>query len=576
VNGAIWYDCAGVLIVALPAPARRRAIGYPRVSDDKQASEDKTSLQTQADEIRAYCDQHGYELVGIYPEVHTGQELWEREVLTKIREMLRRGVADVLVPYTIDRFARDPDHQAILFSEAAHYGYEIEFVDGGPPDNTPEGGLLRYIKAYAAKREVLAFVERQMRGRRARAQSGKLQGQGARLYGYTYHPETGTRTILESEAEVVRMIYGWAEEGLAERGIMSRLWKLGIPSPSVGHRTFKDGRTPTWGTGGVHGILTNPAYKGETYQFRWKAGKKSKQIPVSLRPEDEWIRLPDGVTPPIIAPDRWDRILAIHQANRGSKTRNRKHPSLLRGLLRCERCGTGSWVGWMRERRVYRCGSYATPSGRCGASQVPADWLENAVWSAIAARFKDRQWIADEIRALHERESGETQLAMNMGALERRISEITTRQQRLIVRFGEGDDSFPWELVESEVKRLQAERQRLEGDLASMRAESVQQHAAMAWLTDLVATCEQIAGGIDELEFEDRRELLELLQTTVKHDGRTWSLRAGIPVKGVPQIEARGDQGGEKSVVPLRTATISAPAPIGPCSPYLTTWSASP
>src|SRR5215208_1732657 len=129
--------------------AVKRAIIYLRVSSTRQ--EDNASLPTQEQAARNYCGRHGYAIVDVCREIHTGQELWERDVLTDVRARIRRGEANVLLAYSVDRLARDPDHQAIVIGEAVHHGCDVEFVDE-PPDDSPEAGLIRYVKAYAGKR----------------------------------------------------------------------------------------------------------------------------------------------------------------------------------------------------------------------------------------------------------------------------------------------------------------------------------------------------------------------------------------------------------------------------------------
>ena len=64
----------------------------------------------------------------------------------------------------------------------------------------------------------------------------------------------GLPKIVESEAEVVRMIYRWFMEGMTPSAIASELMKQGIPSPPG---------KGTWYPSTVKSILSNEKYKGD-------------------------------------------------------------------------------------------------------------------------------------------------------------------------------------------------------------------------------------------------------------------------------------------------------------------------
>ena len=61
---------------------------YVRVSTTGQ--EDNASLDTQEAACRAYAAAHGYRVVGVYRDVHTGMELHQRPRLGELRGAVRR------------------------------------------------------------------------------------------------------------------------------------------------------------------------------------------------------------------------------------------------------------------------------------------------------------------------------------------------------------------------------------------------------------------------------------------------------------------------------------------------------
>src|SRR5688572_21684015 len=135
-------------IALAPTTAPRAAI-YVRVSSQQQEREG-TSLETQEAACRRFCDERGFVLTeDVYREVFSGQQLWERRALSRLRDAVRRGDIDVIVCYSVDRLARDAVHLGVIITEAEHAGCAVEFVSE-PLDDTPEGQLVRFIKGFAA------------------------------------------------------------------------------------------------------------------------------------------------------------------------------------------------------------------------------------------------------------------------------------------------------------------------------------------------------------------------------------------------------------------------------------------
>ncbi len=103
-----------------------RAIVYSRVSTDAQ-ERDGTSLETQERaclELAADC---GWRVVRCIRDAASGATL-EREGVEELRGALRRGEADVVVSYAVDRLSRSQNHIGILFDEFERAEVRMEFV----------------------------------------------------------------------------------------------------------------------------------------------------------------------------------------------------------------------------------------------------------------------------------------------------------------------------------------------------------------------------------------------------------------------------------------------------------------
>ncbi|HUZ84018.1 MAG TPA: recombinase family protein, partial [Gaiellales bacterium] len=157
--------------VTKPHPSGQpRAAIYTRVSTRGQ--EDNSSLKTQ----RAACEQHaaahGYQVVGVFSDVHSGAHYRERPQLGTLRELVRAGQVDVLLAYALDRLSRNQAHLYILAEEIEDHGGRLEFVTEDF-ENTAVGKLIRSAKTFAAEVEREKISERMTRGKRARVAGGK-------------------------------------------------------------------------------------------------------------------------------------------------------------------------------------------------------------------------------------------------------------------------------------------------------------------------------------------------------------------------------------------------------------------
>lgn len=82
-----------------------KAIIYVRVSTEEQ-EEKGYSLDAQIEICKKYCEMRGWEVVKVYSEVGSGRDLKNRTKLLKAIDMIKSGVADVLVAWKMDRVTR--------------------------------------------------------------------------------------------------------------------------------------------------------------------------------------------------------------------------------------------------------------------------------------------------------------------------------------------------------------------------------------------------------------------------------------------------------------------------------------
>jgi DNA invertase Pin-like site-specific DNA recombinase len=163
--------------------ARRKAIGYVRVSTQEQVSGFGLDVQDQA--LRTYCRQHELRLVDVArDEGQSGSNgLDTRAGLAEALALLERGEAEVLVVYRLDRLARDLLLQETLMARLRQHGAEVLSVSEPDVDSDdPTRVLVRQVLGAISQYERAVIRGRMMAGRAAKRASGGYSG-GQPRYG---------------------------------------------------------------------------------------------------------------------------------------------------------------------------------------------------------------------------------------------------------------------------------------------------------------------------------------------------------------------------------------------------------
>lgn len=530
------------------------ALIYCRVSTPGQEREG-TSLDSQEAACRAYAEAHGYRVARVTREVGSGAELWDRALLSRDRDDLKHGGYAALIIYDLDRLARNPIHQALVIEECARAGIAVEIVLA-PLDTSPEGMLITYVRGYAAQIEREKIRERQLRGKRQRALNGRIHGSGPELYGYRRDHTAGVRRIYEPEAIIVRRIYELVvSDHLSVRAVARLLNAEGVPPPSVGKLTYPDPtRQPRWGKAQVSRILRHPAYKGVSLAWRTQRAVKGQHV---LRPESEWIALPDGVTPAIVSPELWQMAQdAISSHAAVTEMRNERRFYLLRGLVWCGVCGRRMEAnietalrrdGTRRRVRIYRCASRQTDMRPCGGSRVPAEWAETAVWRRVCELLRSDVWqrdLQDAQATEMPTARSDDPLTRDLKAAERQVLRIEGRQADLLRRYTasaeparddggtDSDDAgFPWELVEREVARLEREKRQWRATVVELEQRISQRQASAAQIAERREYLTLLRPALDTLAPEEQRVVLETLLARVTANGRAGEVWLDLPTR---------------------------------------------
>lgn len=385
---------------------------YVRVSSGEQ--EDNYSFQTtQEAACRAYIEAQGGTLddAMIFRDILTGSVL-RRPGLDAARPAIARRAVQRMVVYRLDRAGRDADDRVFIRVESRQKGCEwLSATERN--DDSAEGKLLDYVAGWAAGWERRAIIQRTQDGTRARVDSGKRLVGCKAPYGYRFTEDTDERgrplksglVVAEPEASVVRRIFAAAAAGQSFRSIARGLTGDGVPIPNP--RRAAPTKPPMWHLQTLHLICHNPVYKGLSVAYRRegvapKSGGDAKSS-TAVRPENDWVVLPDGTAPAIVSVEEWDAVQRriATARDRSERSAHPKWDAILRGgFVVCGYCGGPLHVNRKPNgKNDYRCANQRRDPACDTGQSVRVEMLDGPVWEWVENILANPGVIAAKLRA---------------------------------------------------------------------------------------------------------------------------------------------------------------------------------
>lgn len=485
-----------------------RAILYARVSTKGQ-EEGGTSLKTQLDHCRKAAQQRSYTVVREISDGYTGATL-ARPGMTEVRDMVRHGLADVVLAYAVDRLGRDDADLAILGREFERRRVKLDFVVM-PNTGSREFFYLFGFARMLAEAERHDILERTQRGKREILASGNVLPTGHPPYGFAYRKGPAKHEChlipVPDELEHVLAMYRWLiEEHISLEQIAQRLNARGIPT-----HTRRGRWTPTT----VRRIIANPVYAGTFYYYRTDQSKDpDEKRQCVARPREEWLAVP---IEPVIDDATFQRAQAQLTRNKQLAKRRTKADYQLRGMVICGTCGHAMRGKTHRGQQFYLCSSRAVTqrhlplAERCPNKHLyPAALIDQLIWEQVMMAVNDPTLVEDLLRhrqaELTDHSAALASLVKQENALNHRLEaqrdafeageyDLATLQQR----------SAP---TKEKLAVVQAERQRL-------LTEQAQREAALTNIASVQALCRHYSHKLADASPETRRQFLLTSHTRI-------------------------------------------------------------
>lgn len=230
-----------------------KVAGYLRVSTLEQA-EHGNGLEVQEEQVRAYCEQQGFELVAVYREegVSGANGIDSREALPRLVADLDQGKFEAVVIVRLDRIARHLIIQETIIADIyKRGGLLISVTEPDLCGDDPSRELLRQFMGGIAQYERRIIAARMLGGRKRKKQQGGFAGGwlplGYRVLGVG---KRSSVVIVPEQARIVARIFEEYEAGVSMRIIARDLRRDGV----------KTNRGGSWATATVARILHNTAY----------------------------------------------------------------------------------------------------------------------------------------------------------------------------------------------------------------------------------------------------------------------------------------------------------------------------
>lgn len=242
----------------------KKLVAYLRVSSAGQI--DNTSLATQLEKIKAYCQFKGHELCAIYQDAESGKNM-NREGFEKAIDHVFNGGADGVIVWSLDRFARKALRGWQIIADLDEAGKDLVVVNRDLDTTGPTGKLIRNILLAVAEYELALLQERFTAGRIAKKSAGGY---------YAGQPRFGWRSVggsvepVQSEQWTIKVLRRFRALGVSTYRCAQYLNKY-----KKRHATKKGGE---WTHRSVERILDAQTSEDNGYKLHAIEGGKNRLV----------------------------------------------------------------------------------------------------------------------------------------------------------------------------------------------------------------------------------------------------------------------------------------------------------
>ena len=402
-----------------PQNVQLRVAAYTRVSSD---SDDQ--LNSFAAQNRYYAElisgKAEWRMVDIYAdEGITGTSAAKREDFQRMMADCRRGLIDQILVKSISRFARNTKDCLEAVRELKELGVNVRFEREGIDTANVSSELITAIYAAFAQKESESISGNMRWSYRRRMEDGSFLPPST-PYGYRI---INREIVIDSEQAVnICKIFQWYLDGISKERIAHRLNEAGVLS----------GQNKAWGKGGIHYILTNERYIGNSL---WQKTYTAEELP-AVRHRNKGEReqyYAEGTHPPIITAETFERVQKLIQAR---KQNYGKTPSEMIHRLSpkvvCGCCGTMFRRKPQRGKYYWCCIKHDENREKCHITPI----TEQSIYEAFCRLYyklkhQSRPILEQMLETLRTIRDRRLLWSEDIVSLNKKISELSSQNQTL-------------------------------------------------------------------------------------------------------------------------------------------------
>ena len=402
---------------------------YTRVSTS--TTEQLNSLKNQIDYFKDFITKNpNWEYVeGYIDEGITGTSADKRDAFVRMIDDARQKKFDLIITKEVSRFARNTLDSLFYTRELLKYGVGVFFQNDNINTLFPDSELRLTIMSSIAQEESRKISDRVKWGHKRAVERGRVLG-NSRIWGYDKHD--GKLIINEKEAEIVREIFNLYCEGYGIRKISSILSEKG----------YKNRNGKPFNFTSIHGILTNPKYKG------YYVGNKSTTIDYITKKRewfdsDKWIIYKDEENvPAIVSEEIWNKANAIlkerseKMSSEDKTSYQNKYP--YSGKIICMTHNTTYWRNVYRyktveDREIWQCKVYRNGGkAACNNAMLYKNELDLIMKTIFKEVFENKDIYIKKVIDIYTEILKENNYDKDIKELMQKIEQVKKRKNKLL------------------------------------------------------------------------------------------------------------------------------------------------
>ena len=293
-------------------------------------------------------------------------------------------------------------------------------------------------------------------------------------------------------------------------------------------------------------MLHNPAYAGHAFYGKTELrprrritrrlrqrGLCSRDSSFRERPRQEWIEIP---VPALVSEATFALAQQQFEKNKRFSPRRTIEPSLLQGLLVCQRCGYGLYRASTRtsQRTIYyyRClgrdGYRHLKGAVCDNQPIRQEQLDAVVWQEIVRLLEDPSLLQAELDRRLQAAQTTDPLKRREDALRRDQARLTKSMERLLTGYQE--NLITLEELRCRMPELRKQQRANEAELQSLEMTAVDPTRNLRLVETLAEFRTRLRARGNVLEVAERQRVVRLLVQEILVGRDNITIRHSIPM----------------------------------------------